>query len=135
MNYSQNFVDMVFDESNVASWRLSCFYGYPERSRRRDSWNLIRNLAGVSHLPWCILGDFDDMLYKSDKKGRHLHPNYLMDGFRITIDDSNLLELDHHGGLFTWERSRGTITGFKNVLTGLLLPMIGSGNSHFVRSR
>ncbi|XP_074356116.1 uncharacterized protein LOC141695803 [Apium graveolens] len=78
--FSRNHVDVVFNENNVASWRLSCFYGFPERHRRSNSWHFIRTLAGVSNLPWCIFGDFNDLLHQSDKTG----------------------------GKYTWEKGRGT---------------------------
>lgn len=41
---------------------------FPERERRKDFWNLIRRLADISPLPWCILGDFNDIMYVTDKK-------------------------------------------------------------------
>lgn len=55
MGYSRNHIDICFlNSSNVASWRLSCFYGFPERSRRMQSWDFIRSLYNKSPLPWCI---------------------------------------------------------------------------------
>lgn len=62
--YTQNHVDLIFNENNMPKWRLSCFYGLPERSRRKQSWELISKLAMVASLPWCIMGDFNDLLYK-----------------------------------------------------------------------
>lgn len=106
--YSQHHIDVIFMDSNVESWRLSCFYGYPERTRRRDSWALIRKLASISTLPSCIWGDFNDLMYATDKKGRLNHPQYLLDGFSKTIHECQLSELHLSGGTFTWERSRGT---------------------------
>lgn len=78
--YSRNHIDLVFKESNIATWHLSCFYGFPERERKRESWNFIRALTHISPLPWCIIGDFNDMLYSIDKRGNHTHPNSL-EGF------------------------------------------------------
>ncbi|XP_074327496.1 uncharacterized protein LOC141665410 [Apium graveolens] len=105
--YSRSHIDLVFLENNVEVWHLSCFYGFPDRARRKESWNLIRALSRLSPLPWCIIGDFNDLLYNSDKQGVHPHPNALMEGFRKAVDDSELCELDLLGGLFTWEKSRG----------------------------
>lgn len=93
--------------NGVAVWRLSCFYGFPERARRQNSWDLIRLLASRSDLPWCIMGDFNDLLYDSDKWGSNPHPRNLMEGFRLAIDDSSLAEVDLQGDKFTWEKSRG----------------------------
>jgi len=52
------------------------FYGYPKRGRIRDSWNMLRELRVMSHLPWCIIGYFNDSLSK-DKRGQHSHPNWI----------------------------------------------------------
>ncbi|KAH9670971.1 reverse transcriptase domain-containing protein [Citrus sinensis] len=38
----------------LGKWRLTGFYGFPESSRRRESWDLLRLLAGSSNLPWLI---------------------------------------------------------------------------------
>lgn len=106
-SYSQNHVDVNFLQNNVAAWRLSCFYGFPERTRRQSSWDFIRFLANKYDIPWCIMEDFNDLLYDSDKWGNIAHPRNLFEGFRSAIDDSNLSELDLHGGKYTWERWRG----------------------------
>ncbi|KAL8135912.1 hypothetical protein AgCh_010508 [Apium graveolens] len=53
------------------------------------------------------MGDFNDLLYSTDKKGVHPHPEYLMRGFRHALDDTILSEMDLEGGCFTWEKSRG----------------------------
>lgn len=98
--YSQNHIDVVFLESNVESWHLSCFYGYPDRERRRNSWEIIRRLANLSTLPWCIWGDFDDLMYVSDKQGNVPHPQNLLEGFCNTIEDCKLSEIELFGGKF-----------------------------------
>lgn len=105
--FSQNHVDIQFLEANIVTWRLTCFYGYPERSRRKNSWDFIRQLSNISQVPWLIFGDFNDLLYKSDKWGSFEHPQSLMDGFRLAIEDSSLSKLELCGGKFTRERGRG----------------------------
>ena len=80
-NYSQNYIDLSFYENGVVDWCMPCFYGYPERSRRKESWDLIRKLAMLSDVSWCIIGDFNDLLYSSYKRGNHPHPSSLMEGF------------------------------------------------------
>lgn len=106
--YSQNHIDLVFNENNVACWRLTLYYGFPERARRKEAWDMLIRLSRVSNLPWCVMGDFNDLMYDVDKKGNHPHPKALMEGFRNAIEESLLSELDLTGGLFTWEKGRGT---------------------------
>lgn len=105
---SVNHIDVIFLRGGQHHWRMSCYYGFPERSRRREAWNFIRLLASKSTLPWCIIGDFNDILQESDKKGKHCHPAYLLNGFRTCIEECELVEIDLVGGNFTWEKCRGS---------------------------
>lgn len=67
-DFSSNHIDVVMLKDNVPEWRMTCFYGFPERTRRRESWDFIKEIANKSLLPWCIVGDFNDMLSDADKK-------------------------------------------------------------------
>jgi exonuclease III len=35
LNYSRNFINLLVEDEESGNWRLTCYYGYPERSRRR----------------------------------------------------------------------------------------------------
>lgn len=105
---SLNHIDVQIFEGGVAKRRLTCYYDFPERARRSDAWEMIRHLATQDSLPWCIFGDFNDLLYASDKSGKHSHPQSLFEGFRSAIEDSSLLELDLKGGKYTWEKRKGS---------------------------
>ena len=104
---STNHIDVHLIGKNSPAWRLSCFYGFPERTRQQESWDFLRYLAAKDNLPWSVFGDFNDLLYATDKKGFNPHPQALFDGFRAAVDDSNLSELDLTGGEFTWGKSKG----------------------------
>lgn len=107
---------MVVLQNSSPKWRLTCFYGYPERDRRRDSWDLMRQLSSNSTLPWIIIDDFNDLLFQSDKEGVHDHPQFLMDGFKVGVIDCNLVDIDLSGGRFTWEKGKGTANWVKERL-------------------
>ncbi|XP_031092171.1 uncharacterized protein LOC115996872 [Ipomoea triloba] len=107
--YSNNHIDAVLAmDIGRPSFRFTGYYGFPERQRRRDSWNMLRTLAAQSTLPWVVMGDFNDLLHHSDKRGRVPHPEWLLAGFRETIADCSIHEFPFEGHQFTWERSRGT---------------------------
>lgn len=106
--YSHNHIDTEITLESVVKWRLTCYYGHPERSRRRNSWTLLRRLAALSDLPWVILGDFNDILRSNEKRGRHGHSSWLINDFRDTLTDCGLTDLEMEGHPYTWERSRGT---------------------------
>lgn len=106
--YLRHHIDMEFFENNLVAWRMTCFYGFPERTRRRESGDLIRRIAAVSSHPWCIKGDFNDLLFMSDKKGRNKHPQWMINGFREVLEECQVSELVLNGGKFTWERGHET---------------------------
>ena len=43
-NFSNNHIDLVISKS-TGDWRLTGYYGFPKRHRRRPSWNLLHALA------------------------------------------------------------------------------------------
>ncbi|XP_074344504.1 uncharacterized protein LOC141683655 [Apium graveolens] len=101
---SRNYIDMHILEKNIPSWRLTCYYGFPEIAHHQEAWNLLRQLAQINSLPWCIFGDFNDLLYASDKSGNHPHPQGLLEGFRTAVQECSLTELELIGGMYTWEK-------------------------------
>ena len=89
-------------------WIVTGFYGFPEKNKRRESWELLKNLSVKFELPWYCIGDYNDLLTQSEKKGNLMHPNYLIQGFREVVEYCDLLDLGMEGYPFTWERSRGS---------------------------
>lgn len=83
------------------------FYGCPERGRRRESWGLITYLASKSSRPWCIIGYFNDMMYKDEKRGGIDHLANLLMGFTTTFNDYGLKDLGLVGEKYTWKKLRG----------------------------
>ncbi|GAU10318.1 hypothetical protein TSUD_418940, partial [Trifolium subterraneum] len=108
MNYSRNFINLVVEDKEEGEWRLTCYYGYPERGRRSQAWKLLRELRDMSDLPWCIIGDFNDLLSQEDKRGNHPHPNWLCNGFRTVVGDCDLTDIHLEGYPYTWIKSRGS---------------------------
>lgn len=100
---SQNYIDFEVENDQIGRWRYTGFYGCPERSRRRDSWSILRALADVSRFPWCIIGDFSDIMFIDEKRGGRMHPRSLMEGFVQTVGGCGLVDLGFEGEKFTWE--------------------------------
>ncbi|KAK9195743.1 hypothetical protein WN943_003868 [Citrus x changshan-huyou] len=108
LKYATNFIDAEIEVQEIGKWRLTGFYGYPESSRRRESWDLLRLLSSSSSLPWLCIGDFNDLLAANEKRGKIVHPNWKLVGFQRAIEDCNLIDLGVEGYQYTWERARGT---------------------------
>ncbi|KAH9779367.1 reverse transcriptase domain-containing protein [Citrus sinensis] len=97
IKFGKTFIDVAVRNSEGKYWRVTGFYGFPESSRRRESWSLLRSLALASSLPWVCIGDFNDLLYLSEKRGKH-----------EAVLESGLFDLGMVGYPFTWERCRGS---------------------------
>lgn len=105
VSYSNNHIDVhVF--YSLGDWRITGFYGLPERGRRQLFWNLLHTLASQSSLPWVCIGDFNDLLSSNDKRGRVEHPQWLVRGFRDAVSDCHLADNPLMGYPFTWFRGR-----------------------------
>ncbi|XP_074378357.1 uncharacterized protein LOC141719892 [Apium graveolens] len=105
---SKNHIDGVVSIEGREDWRLTGFYGEPNRRLRWNTWNLLRLLNHQSSLPWCIIGDMNNITSQEDKKGGRRYPEWLIKGFCEVISECNLIDLDLLGNPFTWEKSRGT---------------------------
>lgn len=107
LSFSQHHIDVEVHIEGMQIWRLTGYYGHPERNKRREFWNLLHSLSSKTSLPWCCLGGFNDLLKNTKKRGLLDHPNWLIKGFRATTVDSGLRDIGMEGHPFTWERRRG----------------------------
>ncbi|KAK6141980.1 hypothetical protein DH2020_020745 [Rehmannia glutinosa] len=128
LNYSRFHINVSIVDEFDFNWRCTCFYGQPNRSNRELSWNLLRELSGMPSLPWCVIGDCNDILSPNDKNGSVAHPEWLMRGFRNALMNCELNDLPLEGYGYTWERGRGTDAFVEERWR------IGSGNSIHVWS-
>ena len=108
LKFSKNCIDVEVKYQDMGKWRMTGFYGFPESSRRRESWDLLCTLTTVSSLPWVCIRDFNDLLAAHEKRGKNEHPNWKLQGFKQVVVDSGLSDIGMEGYQFTWERSKGT---------------------------
>lgn len=62
----------------------------------------------MSSLPWCVMGDFNDMMYSFEKNGGRPQPRSLLEGFCNVVGECGLEDTGYIGCEYTWERGRGT---------------------------
>lgn len=113
ISLSHHHIDVEVCISGTQTWRLTGFYGEPNRSQRKKTWELLRNLARDSNLPWCIIGDMNNIVSQIDKKGGALYPQWLLDGFNEVLAETGLKDLELYGHQYTWEKGRNTSTWLK----------------------
>lgn len=55
--------------SSSRIWILTCIYASPCKTFRGDLWNHLAMLLSTHHLPWLVLGDFNEIIAFADKNG------------------------------------------------------------------
>ncbi|KAK1378358.1 Endo/exonuclease/phosphatase domain-containing protein [Heracleum sosnowskyi] len=108
LGFSQNHIDVKINMENGTSWRLTGLYGEPNRALRSRTWDLLQNLSRDSNLPWCVIGDVNNVVDARDKVGGSQYPSLLIDGFNEALQDAGLIDMELVGHQFTWERGKGT---------------------------
>lgn len=57
---------------------------------------------------WCIIGDFNNILEVTEKRGNHERPNWMITGFRQAVQDCELVDIPLEGYPFMLSKSLGT---------------------------
>ncbi|GMJ01875.1 hypothetical protein HRI_003856700 [Hibiscus trionum] len=106
-SYSCRHIDiMVEDDSNGFSWRCTGFYGAPEVQNRAAAWDLLRQLDDIPQVPWLVIGDFNVILFASEKVGGLPRNQWQMDNFISVLNDCSLEDIGYEWSWFTWEWGR-----------------------------
>lgn len=82
------------------------FYGKPVTHLRSQSWALLHRLSQMSEfqlLPWLIGGDFNEILYDSEKKrGGSMRSLSQISAFQDVLNLCKLKDSSCSGDRFTW---------------------------------
>ncbi|KAK1366627.1 hypothetical protein POM88_042188 [Heracleum sosnowskyi] len=108
MSLSTSHIDVTISRPGSSDWRLTGIYGEPARSQRFKTWELLKNLSRDANLPWCLVGDFNNVISQAEKRGGPSYPDHLIEGFKDCLHEANLQDLEIIGHQFTWERGRTT---------------------------
>lgn len=64
---TKNYIDVLIE--GEGSWRFTGIYGEPEWSQKAQTWDVMRSIRGDLRTPWLVMGDFNEILYNSEKEG------------------------------------------------------------------
>jgi exonuclease III len=112
-NFSRRHINAIVKRSDEdRSWKLTCFYGNPDSSKRHESWALLKHLSMFLPEPWLCVGDFNEITYQEEKTGEARRREGQMASFRSALEDCYLTNLGYHGPRYTWSNKRtdGTVT-------------------------
>lgn len=100
-NFSSSHIDSLI-RVDGKEWRFTGFYDHWDINKRMESWNLLRALGRQSLIPWLCSGDFNEILFQSEKKRGNRRADSLIFNFREALVDCDLFDCGFRGYPFTW---------------------------------
>ena len=97
-----DFIDVSVEEDNGDMWRLTRFYGEQSWDNKNRAYQLLRDLHAQSRLPWRVNGDFNEILFSSEKDGGAPRHQSRLQAFQDALSDCSLEDLGYEGDIFTW---------------------------------
>jgi hypothetical protein len=105
-NFSRRHINAIVSTTGENSWKWTGFYGHPDTNRREEAWSLLRKLSVLQPETWMVMGDFNEILDSSEKRGGGDRPRRQMEAFRRTLSDCALMDLGFCGPKFTWNNCK-----------------------------
>ncbi|KAL9667899.1 hypothetical protein QQ045_002268 [Rhodiola kirilowii] len=120
LSYSRHHIDSMVGEG--VEYRPTVFYDNPISNRRAGSWELLRTFSRQRAGLWLVLGDFNEILFGWESKGRRLRREWQMRSFREAIEDCGISDLvsDHYPLLVDFHKKRMREDGTEGDLIGKL---------------
>lgn len=104
---SPNLADLYVN-SNEGDFYLSFVYGHTNPSLRNHLWERLERIhTQRKDLPWLIMGDFNELLGNSEKKGGRARPESSFRDLRRMVRTCNFTDLKSSGDRFSWAGQRG----------------------------
>lgn len=102
LQHSPHFIHTVVCFNQGVLFYCTFVYGHPTFQQRRSLWGSLAGLQLSTNIPWCSIGDYNEMLLQSDKCGIRPFDDYKAGFFRSFLNNTELMELELKGCRFTW---------------------------------
>lgn len=103
INYSMGHIDVWIEHGLLkGGCFLAGFYGHWSVSQTKHSWELLQSIGSHRQRPWCVMGDFNEILYAFELDSHCQRPSSQMEAFRRIIDALHLTKICMEHTTFTW---------------------------------
>jgi hypothetical protein len=96
------FIHVKIMYGSQREWFFTAIYASPQEDNRRLLWEDLKRIANGMNTEWLVAGDFNDILYATEKKGGAVASLRKCNLFRDRINNCQLLDLGAIGSKFTW---------------------------------
>jgi hypothetical protein len=64
----------------------------------------MRSIRGDLTVPWLVMGDFNEILYNSEKEEGRPRSQRQLQAFHDVLSECELNDMGYSGDLYTWQR-------------------------------
>jgi hypothetical protein len=103
LSKGERHIDVVITEHpGSVPWRATFVYGEPRVEKRKDMWELMRNLCGEWLGPWVLVGDFNEAMWQYEHFSATPRSEKQMMDFREVLSHCDLHDLGFSGLPWTY---------------------------------
>ena len=77
---------MIHDTENARNSILPGPYAPTQNKAKDEFWEHIRQMKNITDLPWCLIGDFNELICLNEKGGYRLHYTRFQHLSRLLFD-------------------------------------------------
>ena len=112
IDYFEYHIDVTIDALVEFQTRFTFVYGEAQVNQRYRTWDMLHGIAGLSHLPWAVIGDFNEVIHAYEHDGVGQRSQAQMDAFHDALDICGLTDVGYRGTTWTFEKkvAGGTYT-------------------------
>ncbi|XP_058726099.1 uncharacterized protein LOC131597415 [Vicia villosa] len=100
----------VYDKNDNFQHWLTAIYADNKLDRRRKLWKEIEQINSTQQGPWCLMGDYNNVMYTDDRiGGKEIHDGEFCDLVNM-MNNCGLADLDKIGDKYTWSNKHVTGT-------------------------
>ncbi|XP_059663436.1 uncharacterized protein LOC132309101 [Cornus florida] len=92
-------------------WFFTGVYGSCKDKERAFQWRYLHSLMYQLGPQWILMGDFNVVLHKDEKRGGRIKQGWMLKEFRFFLEDCKLVDLYFKGSPFTWRNNRDSVQG------------------------
>jgi len=96
---------LIFEYATQKFSIISGIYAPAQPSEKEPFWTHLRNLNDVIDMPWCLIGDFNEIECPSDKKGGQPVTNSRLVRLPSFLNSIQAISIPVRGCQFTWKKT------------------------------
>lgn len=102
----EQILNVVVRYRNQQPWLLSGIYASPNAVNRKALWEYLIEMGRVVKLPWMLVGDFNQIMFESEKKGGRPANQNQIEQLNEVVNRCELYDLGFTSPKFTWSNLR-----------------------------